>query len=61
LYTQAVVYCLAGRESESLSALDEALQKGYSLEEARNDPELGNLQKLPQFGQLVKKFTKRGS
>jgi serine/threonine-protein kinase len=58
LYTQAVVYCLAGRESESLSVLDQALQKGYSLEEARNDPELGALQKLPQFTQLLEKFTK---
>src|SRR5579859_3037786 len=56
LYNQAVVYCLAGRQSESLSVLDEALQKGYSLEEARNDPELAELQKLPQFAQLLKKF-----
>jgi hypothetical protein len=41
--------------------LDEALQKGYSLEEAKNDPELGELQKRPQFGELVKRFTKKGS
>lgn len=61
LYTQAVVYCLASRESESLSALDEALQKGYSLEEAKNDPELAELQKLSQFGQLVKRFTKKAN
>ena len=61
LYTQAVVYCLADRKSESLSVLDEVLQKGYSLEEIRNDPELGELQKLPQFAQLVKKFTKAGN
>jgi len=58
LYNQAVVSCLAGRQSESLSVLDEALQKGYSLEEAKNDPELAELQKLPQFAQLLKKFGK---
>ncbi len=60
-YTQAVVYCLAGREEESLSVLDQALQKGYSLEEAKNDPELAELQKLPQFAQLLKKLGKEGT
>lgn len=61
LYTQAVVYCLAGREAESLAALNEALQKGYSLEETKNDPELVPLQRLPQFAQLVKNFSKKGN
>jgi len=61
LYTQAVVYCLADRKAESLSILDEALKKGYSLEEIKKDPELSALQNLPQFGQLVKKFTKTGN
>jgi tetratricopeptide (TPR) repeat protein/TolB-like protein len=58
VYTQAVVYCLADRKLESLNVLDEALHKGYSLEEIKNDPELAELQKLPQFAQLVKKFAK---
>jgi len=61
LYSQAVVYCLAGQKTESLKTLEDALQKGYSLEEARNDPELSELQKLPQFEALVKKFTKTGN
>jgi Tfp pilus assembly protein PilF len=61
LYNQAVVYCLANRQTEALSVLDEALQKGYSLEEIKNDPELSELQKLPQFEQLLKKFNKKGS
>jgi hypothetical protein len=61
LYSQAVVYCLADRKTESLNTLDAALQKGYSLEEAKNDPELAELQKLPQFEALVKKFTKAGN
>jgi hypothetical protein len=49
---------LANRETDALNFLDESLQKGYSLEEARNDPELAELQKLPQFAQLLKKFGK---
>ena len=57
LYTQAVVYCLANRKEESMNTLEEALKKGYSLEEAKNDPELGALRELPQFAELVKKFT----
>ena len=61
LYNQAVVYCLADRQTEALRVLEEALQKGYSLEEIKNDPELSELQNLPQFGQLLKKFTKKGS
>ena len=61
LYAQAVVDCLAGRTAESLSALGDALQKGYSLEEIENDPELNDLRKLPEFGQLVNKFTKKGN
>jgi len=61
LYTQAVVDCLGGRTQESLKGLEEALQKGYSLEEAKNDPELGELQKLPEFAQLVKKYSKTGN
>jgi tetratricopeptide (TPR) repeat protein len=61
LYTQAVVDCLAGQQTEALTALEEALKKGYSVEEAKNDPELGELQKLPQFGQLLEKFTRSGN
>lgn len=61
LYNQAVVDCLANRREESLRVLGEALQKGYSLEETKNDPELSELQKLPQFAQLVDKFTKKGN
>jgi len=58
LYSQAVIYCLAGRREESIGILGDALQKGYSLEEAKNDPELADLQRLPQFDQLLRKFGK---
>ena len=31
---------------------------GYSLEEAKSDPELGNLQSSPEFAKLVAEFSK---
>jgi len=61
LYSQAVVDCLAGRTAESLGALGDALQKGYSLEEIENDPELNDLRELPEFARLVNRFTKKGN
>src|SRR6266436_4706918 len=38
IYDQAVVFAETGRSTEALTALREALQKGYSLEQAKNDP-----------------------
>ncbi len=58
VYIQAVVHCLADRKPESFRVLREALQKGYSLEEAKSDPELGSLQSSPEFAKLVAEFSK---
>jgi tetratricopeptide (TPR) repeat protein len=58
VYTNAVVYSLAGQQKDSLNSLKEALEKGYSAQEAKSDPELGELQKLPEFAELLKRFTK---
>jgi eukaryotic-like serine/threonine-protein kinase len=58
LYDEAVVYALSGRSTEALSTLREALQKGYSVQEAKNDPELANLQSRPEFAKLVADFSK---
>jgi serine/threonine-protein kinase len=58
VYIQAVVYCLADRKTESLRVLREAFQKGYSVEEAKSDPELGSLQTNPEFAKLVAEFSK---
>ena len=58
LYDEAVVCALTGRTTEALNALREALQKGYSLQEAKNDPELANLQSRPEFAKLVADFSK---
>jgi eukaryotic-like serine/threonine-protein kinase len=59
IYNQAVVFAIGGRTAEALKALREALQKGYSLEEIKSDPELGTLQSLPEFKKLVAEFSKR--
>ena len=59
IYDQAEVFAITGRTAEALKALREALQKGYSVEQAKSDPELSALQKTPEFGKLVTEFTKR--
>ncbi len=53
IYIEAVVQNLAGHQQEALKALSEALKKGYSPQEAKDDPELANLQRLPEFARLV--------
>jgi tetratricopeptide (TPR) repeat protein len=58
LYDEAVVYAQTGHSSEALKTLREALQKGYSLQEAKNDPELSSLQGSPEFAKLVADFSK---
>jgi tetratricopeptide (TPR) repeat protein/TolB-like protein len=57
LYNQAVVENLAGKTSEALSTLREALSKGYSVNDTEKDPELQNLQNRPDFQSLIKEFS----
>jgi len=59
IYDQAEVFAITGRTAEALKALREALQKGYSVEQAKSDPELSALQKTPEFAKLVTEFSKR--
>jgi eukaryotic-like serine/threonine-protein kinase len=58
IYVEATVYAICDRPSDSLKSLREAFQKGYSVEEATNDPELGTIQKQPEFAKLVAEFKK---
>ncbi len=55
MYDEAIVYALAGRAQDSLAALQRALGNGYSVEEARSDPDLASVRALPGFSDLVKK------
>jgi hypothetical protein len=57
IYNEAAVQALANHPEEALKALREAFQKGYSPEEARNDPELKSLEGRPEFGELLKEFS----
>jgi serine/threonine-protein kinase len=52
MYEEATVQALAGRRTEALASLAQALRSGYSLQEARNDPELKSLREMPEFSRL---------
>ena len=58
MYSEVEVKALIGKPEEALKSLRLALEKGWSAQEAWNDPELQKLQALPQFSQLVKQFSK---
>jgi tetratricopeptide (TPR) repeat protein len=57
IYDEAVIQALANHPEDALNALREAFHKGYSPEEARNDPELKSLKGRPEFGELLKEFS----
>jgi hypothetical protein len=59
MYQEVQVKTMIGKREEALKALRLALEKGYSAQEAWNDPELQKLQTLPQFSQLVNQFSKK--
>jgi len=61
MYDEAQVYALAHKNSEALTALRQAFEKGYSPQEAQNDPELQSINRLPEFGKLVSEFSKKSN
>lgn len=61
MYDEAVVDALAGRVQDAMTALQRALGNGYSVEEARSDPDLAKVRALPGFGDLLKKHALRRS
>jgi serine/threonine protein kinase/tetratricopeptide (TPR) repeat protein len=56
IYSEAVIYALAGRQSEALQSLREALKKGSSAKQAQADPDLNSLHSLPEFQKLLQEF-----
>jgi tetratricopeptide (TPR) repeat protein len=56
IYVQATVENLAGKPTDALRTLREAFSKGYPVKDAQDDPELANLQNLPEFQAMVKQF-----
>jgi eukaryotic-like serine/threonine-protein kinase len=59
MYSEVQVKTLIGKPEDALKSLRQALEKGYSAQEAWTDPELQKLQALPQFSQLVNQFSKK--
>ena len=51
------MHTLANRPEEALKDLREAFQNGYSIEEARREPEFGTLQSRPEFASLLTEFS----
>ncbi len=56
MYIEAVVNALAGQQAEALASLKAALQKGYPVLQARNDPDLKVLASNPDFDKLIASF-----
>jgi tetratricopeptide (TPR) repeat protein len=59
MYNEGLILALAGQKAEALKSLRQAFQQGYSVEEAKNDPELKGLQADPEFDQLLKEFNRK--
>ncbi len=55
MYDEAVVDALGSHEQEALRSLQRALQNGYSMDDARKDPDLAAVRALPAFKELAKK------
>jgi serine/threonine protein kinase/tetratricopeptide (TPR) repeat protein len=59
IYDEAVISALGGRQDEALKSLREALQKGYPVREARNDPDLASLRASAEFAKLTQESTNK--
>lgn len=59
VYSEALLDSLDGRKLDALTTLRQALQQGYPVQEAQNDPELKDIQSQPEFASLVKEFSKK--
>ena len=56
IYIEGVVNALAGQQTQALASLKAALQKGYPVQQARNDPDLKVLASNPDFDKLIASF-----
>jgi eukaryotic-like serine/threonine-protein kinase len=56
MYKQAIVYTIAGQQADALGSLKQAFQKGYSVLQAKNDPEFKPLEMNPEFSKLLAQF-----
>lgn len=61
MYREATVYALEGKIPEALTSLQSALNNGYSMLEARTDPELTKLRESPEFAAMMKRAGEHGT
>jgi serine/threonine protein kinase/tetratricopeptide (TPR) repeat protein len=52
-YKQAVIYALAGKQTEALQSLKEGLQNGYSAKDVEAQPDFKELRSRPEFQRLL--------
>jgi tetratricopeptide (TPR) repeat protein len=61
MYKEAAINAIAGQQAEALASLRAALQKGYSVAQAKNDRELKSLATNPEFDKLIAEFTPKAN
>ncbi len=59
MYIEGVVNALAGQQADALASLKAALEKGYPVQQARNDPDLKVLASNPDFDKLIASFASK--
>jgi len=61
MYKEAVVDAIAGQQADALASLRMAFQKGYPVEQAKNDPELKALATNPELDKLIAEFERKSN
>ena len=56
VYVEVVVDVLGHRPKDAIKTLREALKRGYSPIEVKDDPEMNGLRSSPEFGKLMQEF-----
>ncbi len=56
IYNQGVIAALSNHDADAISILKDAFTKGYSVIEAKNDPELSRLVETPDFQAMIKQI-----
>jgi len=59
IYNDSVIQTLAGKSSDALKLLREAVDKGFPVEMVKSNPELASLRTSPEFQKLINDFKKK--
>ncbi|HVR23061.1 MAG TPA: tetratricopeptide repeat protein [Candidatus Polarisedimenticolia bacterium] len=61
LFTSALVYEIIGHRGQAISAIDQAVKAGYSIEEVESEPELRELRSAPRYQQWLQRMKSNAS